>query len=302
MPDLGRIDGRTKLIGLIATPIGHSISPAIHNMAFRKLGLNYAYMAFEVGNDQLEDVVTGIRALNLRGFSVSMPNKTKIIPFLDEISPAAQFVNAVNTVVNENGKLIGHITDGTGYMRALIEAGVNFAGKKITLMGAGGAATAIAIQAALDGVAEISIFNHNDDFFERAVKNAAIINEQIKDVNGKANVYHLEDLDKLKKEIASSDILINATSVGMKPLEGQSLIPDASWLHPELFVSDIIYNPRKTKLLEQAESAGCKTSNGLGMLLWQGAKAFEIWTGQEMPVEYVQKQLFYQEAVAVQKI
>lgn len=302
MSDLGRIDGKTKLIGLLATPIGHSVSPAIHNTAFRKLGLNYAYLAFEAGHDQLADVVTGMRALNVRGFNVSMPNKTKIIPLLDELSPAAQFANAVNTVVNENGKLIGHITDGTGYMRSLSEAGVDFVGKKVTLLGAGGAATAIAIQAALDGVAEISIFNNNDAFFERAVKNTNIINEQIKDVNGKANVYHLEDLDRLKIEIANSDILINATSVGMKPFDGQSLIPDASWLRPKQFVSDIIYNPRKTKLMEQAESVGCKTSNGLGMVLWQGAKAFEMWTGLEMPVEYVQEQIFSQEAAALQKV
>lgn len=292
MSDLGRIDGRTKLIGLIATPIGHSLSPAMHNMSFRKLGLNYAYMAFEVGNEQLADVVRGFRALNIRGFNVSMPNKTKILPLLDELSPAAQFAGAVNTVVNENGKLIGHITDGTGFMRGLKEANVAYVGKKMTLMGAGGAATAIAIQAALDGVAEISIFNRDDEFYPRAVKNAHIINEEMKDVKCKANVYRLEDLDKLKEEIANSDILVNGTCVGMKPLEGQSLIPDTSWLRPELVVADVVYIPRKTKLLEQAESVGCKFLNGLGMMLWQGAKAFEIWTGQEMPVEYVKEQLF----------
>ncbi|MEW9673024.1 shikimate dehydrogenase [Ammoniphilus sp. 3BR4] len=303
MSDLGRINGKTKLIGLLATPIGHSVSPAIHNTAFQKLGLNYAYLAFETGHDQLADVVTGMRALNVRGFNVSMPNKTKIIPLLDELSPAAHFANAVNTVVNEKGKLIGHITDGTGYMHSLSDAGVEFIGKKITLLGAGGAATAIAIQAALDGVAEISIFNKNDAFFERAVKNAEIINDQIKDANGKANVYHLEDLDRLKEEIADSSVLINATSVGMKPFDGESLIPDASWLRPELYVSDIVYNPRKTKLMEQAESMGCRTSNGLGMLIWQGAKAFEMWIGQEMPVAYVQEQIFSQEsAAALQKV
>lgn len=292
MLDLGRIDGRTKLIGLLATPVGHSVSPAMHNLAFRKLGLNYAYMAFDVGNDRLAEIVDGMRALNVRGFNLSMPNKIKILPLLDELSPAAQFVGAVNTVVNENGKLIGHITDGTGYMRGLTDAGVDFLGKKMTLVGSGGAATAVAIQAALDGVAEISIFNRNDDFFARAVKNAEIINGQIKDTNCKANVYNLEDLDQLKEEIASSDILTNGTGVGMKPMEDLSLIPDPSWLRADLVVSDLIYTPRKTKLLQQAESVGCKTLNGLGMVLWQGAKAFEIWTGQEMPVEYVKEQLF----------
>jgi quinate/shikimate dehydrogenase len=292
MEDLRRIDGRTKLLGLLATPIGHSLSPAMHNMSLRKLGLNYAYMAFEVGNQQLADVVTGMRALNVRGFNVSMPNKTKILPLLDELSPAAQFAGAVNTVVNEDGKLIGHITDGTGYMRALKEAGINVSGKKMTLLGAGGAATAIAIQAALDGVGEISIFNRDDEFFERALKNAQIINEEMQDVKCKATVYRLENLEALRDEISKSDIVTNATGVGMKPLEDQSLIPDSLWLRPELIVSDVVYIPRKTRLLEMAEAVGCQTLNGLGMMLWQGAKAFEIWTGHEMPVEYVKEQMF----------
>ena len=292
MADQGRIDGRTKLLGLLATPIGHSLSPAMHNMSLRKLGLNYAYMAFEVGNQQLADVVTGMRALEVRGFNVSMPNKTKILPLLDELSPAAQFAGAVNTVVNENGKLVGHITDGTGYMRGLKEAGIDVVGKKMVLMGAGGAATAIAIQAALDGVAEIAIFNRDDEFFARAEKNAQIINEEMKDVNCKATVHKLEDLDTLKAAIAEADILTNGTGVGMKPLQDECLIPDASWLRPELIVTDVVYIPRKTKLLEMAEGVGCKTLNGLGMMLWQGAKAFEIWTGEEMPVEYVKEQMF----------
>jgi quinate/shikimate dehydrogenase len=289
MSDQGRINGYTKLYGLIATPIGHSLSPAMHNMSFQKLGLNCVYMAFEVGNEQLEDVVKGMRALNLRGFNVSMPNKTKILPLLDEITPAAQFVGAVNTVVNEDGKLIGYNTDGIGCMRGLTEAGVDYVGKKMTLLGAGGAATAVAIQAAIDGLAEISIFNRDGAHFPRAIKNAEVINQETK---CKATVYNLEDLDGLKAEIASSDILTNATNVGMKPLEGQSLIQDISFLRPELVVSDVIYNPRKTKLLEQAESVGCKAINGLGMMLWQGAKAFELWTGQKMPVDYVKENLF----------
>ena len=293
MSDLGRIDGRTNLFGLIATPIGHSLAPAMHNMSFRKMGLNCAYMAFEVGNDQLEDVITGMRALKLRGFNVSMPNKTKILPLLDEITPAAQFMGAVNTVINENGKLIGHNTDGIGYMRSLTEAGVDFVGKKMTLMGAGGAATAVAVQGALDGIAEISLFNRNISPSSRAIKISEIINKQ---TNCRVNVYSIEDLDKLKEEIAVSDILTNTTGVGMKPFEGQSLIPDSSWLRSELVVSDAIYNPRKTKLLEQAESVGCKVINGLGMMLWAGAQSFEIWTGLKMPVEYVKEQLF-QDAV-----
>lgn len=288
MADLGRIDGRTGLIGLIATPISHSLSPAMHNLAFQKLGLNYAYLVFEVGNDKLTDVVRGMRVLNSRGFNISMPNKAKIIPLLDEITTTAQLVGAVNTVVNEDGKLIGYNTDGIGYVLGLREAGVDIRNKRITLLGAGGAATAVAIQAALDGAKEISIFNRDDSFFSKAVRNAEIINEH---TSCKARVDHLEDVDKLKEVIAGSDILTNATSVGMKP-EGQSLIQEISWLRSNLIVSDVIYYPRKTKLLEQAESVGCMAINGLGMMLWQGAKAFELWTGQQMPVEYVKERLF----------
>lgn len=291
MADQGRIDGRTQLIGLIATPIGHSLSPAMHNMSFRKLGLNYVYMAFEVGNQQLEDVLAGFRALNLRGFNVSMPNKMKISPYLDEVTPAARFVGAVNTVVNENGKLIGYNTDGIGYVRGLKESGVDIKGKKMTLMGAGGAASAVAIQCAIDGAAEIHIFNREDEAYQRALKNADIINNEI-DGNCRATVHHIEDTELLKSSIENSDILTNATGVGMKPLEGQSIIPDPSWLRPDLIVSDVVYNPRKTRLLEMAEYVGCKAINGLGMMLWQGAKAFELWTGQEMPVEYVKEQMF----------
>ncbi|MED4857810.1 shikimate dehydrogenase [Bacillus atrophaeus] len=290
--DLGRINGKTQLIGLLATPIGHSLSPTMHNLAFKKLGLNYAYLAFEVGNEQLEDVVTGMRALGVRGFNVSMPNKMKIIPYLDQLADSAKFSGAVNTVVNDNGTLTGHSTDGMGYVRNLKEHGVDIAGKKMMLIGSGGAATPIAIQSALEGLAEISIFARNDAFFEKAVENVRIINEDMKDSNCKANVYPLEDQETLRAEIASSDILANGTGVGMKPLEGLSVIEDVSMLRPDLIVSDVVYNPVKSKLLEQAEEAGCKTINGLGMMVWQGAMAFELWTGKEMPVAYINEQMF----------
>ncbi|MCY8486857.1 shikimate dehydrogenase [Bacillus atrophaeus] len=290
--ELGRINGKTQLIGLLATPIGHSLSPTMHNLAFKKLGLNYAYLAFEVGNEQLEDVVTGMRALGVRGFNVSMPNKMKIIPYLDQLADSAKFSGAVNTVVNDNGTLTGHSTDGMGYVRNLKEHGVDIAGKKMTLIGSGGAATPIAIQSALEGLAEISIFARNDAFFEKAVENVRIINKDMKDSNCKANVYPLEDQETLRAEIASSDILANGTGVGMKPLEGLSVIEDVSMLRPDLIVSDVVYNPVKSKLLEQAEEAGCKTINGLGMMVWQGAMAFELWTGKEMPVAYINEQMF----------
>lgn len=283
-----RITGKTQLTGLLGTPVSHSISPIMHNESFAKLGLDFAYLAFNVGNEGVKSAVEGLRTLNARGFNVTMPNKTVICQYLDKLSPAAELAGAVNTVVNDNGVLTGHITDGTGYMRSLKEAGIDIIGKKMTIVGAGGAATAIEIQAALDGVKEISIFNIKDEFFERAKKTVQDINEK---TNCKVTLFDLEDKETLRREIAHSAILTNATGVGMKPYEGQTYI-EKSMLRSDLIVSDVIYNPEKTALLEMAEEMGCTTINGLGMLLWQGARAFEIWTGKEMPIDYIKEILF----------
>ncbi|WP_419726843.1 shikimate dehydrogenase [Terrisporobacter petrolearius] len=281
-----RITGYTELIGLMAYPIRHSSSPAMHNEAFRKLGYDYAYLAFEVDNDSLEDAVKGLKALKLRGCNVSMPNKTVIHKYLDEISPAAQLCGAVNTVVNENGKLIGHITDGIGFMQSLKEKNIDAIGKKMTIVGAGGAATAIEIQASLDGVKEISIFNIKDKFWDNAQETVNKINEN---TSCKATLYDLQDLDKLKAEIEDSFIFVNATGMGMKPLEGKTYIPDKSFFRPELIVADVVYSPRETEMLKMAKEVGCKTMNGLGMMLFQGSAAFELWTGEPMPIDHMKE-------------
>ncbi|AKG33438.1 shikimate dehydrogenase [Paenibacillus durus] len=284
-----RITGYTQLIGLLGTPIAHSLSPTMHNEAFAKLGLDYAYMAFGVGNEQLPDVIKGFRALGLRGFNVTMPNKSLVLDYLDKLSPAAELAGSVNTVVNDDGVLTGHITDGTGYMRALKEEGINVIGEKMTIAGGGGAATAICIQAALDGVKEISIFNKKDKFYPRAEATVEKIRSK---TDCKVQLFDVDDQEALRREIADSVIFTNATGVGMKPLEDQCLISDPSMLRPDLVVSDVVYIPKKTKLLEMAEARGCRTINGLGMMLWQGARAFEIWTGKEMPVGYIKELLF----------
>ena len=283
-----RITGHTELIGLIAKPIRHSKSPMMHNTAFESLGLDYAYLVFEVDNDGLEDAVKGLKALGVKGFNVSLPNKGPIIKYLDEILPAGELCQAVNTVVNVDGKFIGTSTDGEGYMTSLKDEGIDIIGKKITILGAGGAATSIAMQAGLDGVAEISIFNRNDEFWDNAVLNAEKLNTK---TNCKATVHHLEDLDDLRKEIADSVLLANATSAGFGDQKDICLIPDASYLRPELVVTDAIYFPDKTPLLQMAEEVGCKAINGLGMMLYQGAAAFKLWTGMDMPIEDVKKVL-----------
>lgn len=283
-----RITGHTELIGLMAYPIRHSSSPAMHNEAFAYLGLDYAYLAFEVDNTTLEDAVKGLRALKMVGSNVSMPNKTEVHKYLDKLSPAAQLCKAVNTIVNDNGVLTGHITDGIGYMEALKDNHIDIIGKKMTIVGAGGAATAIQVQAALDGVKEISIFNIKDKFWD----NAQATIERIHDKTGcKVTLYDLADLDKLKEEIASSCLFANATGIGMKPFEGQTYIPDKSFFRPDLIVTDVVYSPRETAMLRMAREVGCKTMNGLGMMLFQGAAAFKMWTGKDMPIEHMKEVL-----------
>lgn len=283
-----RITGHTELIGLMAYPIRHSISPAIHNEAFAYLGLDYAYLAFEVDNDTLEDAVKGLRAMKMPGANLSMPNKAAVIPYLDALSPAAELCGAVNTIVNQNGVLTGHITDGTGYMEALKDNGIDVIGKKMTIAGSGGAATAIQIQAALDGVSEISIFNIKDKFWDNAQDTVEKITSK---TNCKAALYDLADLDKLKEEIEDSYLFTNATGMGMKPREGQTYIPDKSFFRPDLIVTDVIYSPAETAMLKMAKEVGCKTMNGMGMLLFQAAAAFRLWTGKEMPIEHMKETL-----------
>jgi len=283
-----RITGHTELIGLMAYPIRHSSSPSMQNEAFAKMGFDYAYLAFEVDNTNLEDAVQSIRALKMRGSNVSMPNKTVVHKYLDKLSPAAELTGAVNTIVNDDGFLTGHITDGIGFMTALKDNNIDITNKKITIVGAGGAATAIEIQAALDGVAEMSVFNRKDEFWERAERNVKIINEK---TNCKAKLFDLDDLDALKLEITDSCLFVNATGMGMKPLEGQSYIPDSSYLRPDLVVADVVYSPAETALLKMAKEIGCKCMNGFGMMLFQGSAAFELWTGKPMPIEYMKKTL-----------
>ena len=283
-----RITGHTELIGLMAYPIRHSSSPAMQNEAFAKMGFDYAYLAFEVDNDNLEDAIRSIRALKMRGSNVSMPNKTVVHKYLDHLSPAAELTGAVNTIVNDDGVLTGHITDGTGFMAALRDNAIDVIGKKMTIVGAGGAATAIEIQAALDGVAEISVFNRKDEFWERAQRNVDVINEK---TDCRAELFDLDYLEILKAEIADSCLFVNATGMGMKPLEGKTYIPDASYLRPDLIVADVVYSPAETALLKMAKQVGCKCMNGFGMMLFQGSAAFELWTGKPMPIEYMKETL-----------
>lgn len=284
-----QITGHTQLTGLLGSPVSHSISPMMHNEAFKQLNLDYVYLAFDIGVEELSSVVEGFRAMNVRGYNLTMPHKNAMCSLCDSLSPAAEIIGAVNTVVNDNGYLTGYTTDGIGYMRGLKEDGHHIIGKKMTLLGAGGAATSIFVQAALDGVSEISIFNRRSPFWKRAEQIVEMLKEH---TNCKISLYDYEDPNILKREISESAILTNGTSVGMASNIEQSLITDTSVFHKDLIVSDVIYNPRETLLLRQAKEAGCKTQNGLSMLLYQGAEAFKLWTGQDMPIEIVKEKYF----------
>ncbi|AWH78408.1 shikimate dehydrogenase [Clostridioides difficile] len=284
------ISGRTGLFALIGTPVGHSKSPVMYNYSFKKLDLDYRYLAFDITVDKVKEALLAIKTFNIKGANVTMPCKSAVTEYMDELSPAARIIGACNTIVNDNGKLVGHITDGVGYVRNLKENGVEVKGKKITIMGAGGAATAIQVQCALDGAREISIFNTKDDFYKRAEQTVENIKKDVPECV--VNLYDLEDTNKLYEEIESSDILTNATLIGMKPYDNETNIKDTSVLRKDLVVTDVVYNPKKTKMIEDAEANGCKAIGGLGMLLYQGAEAFNLYTGLEMPVEEVNELCF----------
>lgn len=284
-----RITGTTVLTGLLGSPVAHSLSPLMHNDSFQALGLNYAYLCFDVGTDRLKEAVDGLRVMGARGWNLTMPDKNLMCQLADRLSPASEISGSVNTVVNDNGILTGYTTDGIGYMRAAKEAGFDLPGKVMTLLGGGGAATAILVQAALDGMKEIRVFNRKSPSFDRLLHIAGQLNER---TNCKISVHPLEDATDLKVSIETSDILTNGTSLGMAPYSNACPIPDSSFLRPELIVSDVIYNPRQTKLLQMAQEIGCPWFNGLYMLLFQGAAAFTLWTGQEMPITLIKQRYF----------
>jgi len=279
------VTGYTRLAGLIAKPARHSISPLMHNTAFKANNIDAVYLSFEVEKEQLPQFIKGISAFDMIGVNVSMPYKLAVIPYLDELSEAATLIGAVNTIVpQKDGRLVGHNTDGSGFMRSLVDSNVEIIGEEITVIGTGGAATAICVQAALDGVQKINVFNRQGEFFTQKQQK---INEIAQKSQCTLSLTDLADGKALNKALGNSKLLINATDVGMKPNEAQTPIQDFSAFHDDLAVYDVIYNPRETKLIQIAKEKGLKTVNGLGMLLYQGAYAFELWTGKKMPLEIV---------------
>lgn len=282
------IDGKTRLICLLGHPVAHSLSPAMHNAAFEKLDLPYAYMAFDVTPENLPVDIEGLRKLNFRGANLTMPLKTSVLPLCDELSVVSQVAGSVNTLLyRDDGSLFGTTTDGVGLTESLRQQGAEYQGRHVTLLGAGGAATSIAAQLAVDGAESVAIFQRKSKTFERAEEFAKRVNDH---THCQAEVVDLADREALRQSIANSSVLINATNVGMGS-DASSLVPP-EFLVQGLFVYDIIYEPLETPLLKAARAKGLSASNGADMLLYQGAASFHCWTGQDMPVDYIREKVF----------
>jgi shikimate dehydrogenase len=272
--------GKTRVCAVIGDPIEHSLSPAIQNAAFGALGLDFVYAAFRVKPSEVANALSGMRALGIVGFNVTMPHKEAVIAHLDQIDETAKFLNSVNTIHNNDGKLLGYSTDGTGALMALKENGADPKGKRVLMLGSGAAARAIAFTLVQE-TDELVVLN-------RTVSEAKELAQTLKQKFNKKVVADSLSPDIIKEKICDSDILLNTTSVGMKPNLSQGLI-DPSTLKADLTVMDIVYNPVETKLAVDAKAAGAKVISGVEMLIYQGAASFEIWTGKQAPVQVMRK-------------
>lgn len=276
----------TKLIGIIGNPVGHSMSPAIHNRAFQELGLDYVYLAFRV--EDVEGAIRGMRALeNFKGLSVTIPHKVAVIPFLDEVQPVDAGIGSVNTVIKEGTTLKGIGTDGPGARKALSDAGVTLKGKRVLLLGSGGAARAVAFDLAYNAS-------------PAAVCLMGVIPEELSrlasDLRSKTTT-PVEDtlLDDriVAAEMERADVVIHATPVGMHPNEGKSLVPKSLFRDGQA-VMDIVYNPLRTQLLLDAAERGLITISGLDMFVNQAALQFTAWTGEVAPVAVMREAVLQQ--------
>lgn len=278
-----KTSGATKLAGIIGYPIAHSISPQMHNAALEHLGLNWKYVPFEVKPEGLKNAVEGFRAEGLIGFNVTIPHKEAILPLLDEVEKLPKKIGAVNTVKNENGRLVGYNTDGPGFIESLkLDAKIDPKGKKIVLLGAGGAAKACAATLAEVGASSITIT-------DIAEKKAQYLVDYLSSLYESEIKFARFGGEHLAQALSSADIIVNATPIGMHPNEDESPIGEDTELRAQSTVFDLVYNPPETKLMRMAEAKGCKVVNGLGMLVRQGALSLTLWTGQPAPVDVMWK-------------
>ena len=271
------IDTQTKLVGLLGQPLGHSFSPAMHNRAFEALGLNFCYLPIEVADENLETVTAGIARMNFAGYNITIPHKIRIMDCLDAIDPLAQAIGAVNTVIIQDGRSTGYNTDGIGFIQSLeITSGLTVKDRSVVILGSGGAARAIAMTLAHRGASRITVCNRTE---RKALALSLDVNRQGRDCCTAIPML----AGPMEAVLGDTDILVNTTSVGMHPQK--ELIPiKETMIHDHLVVCDIVYNPRRTQFLKVAQQKGCRIVEGLGMLVYQGAASFQLWTGQEAPI------------------
>jgi shikimate dehydrogenase len=279
-----QVTGTTGICCILGSPVAHSLSPLMHNAAFKERHLDLTYVAFEVSPAQLESAVSGLRALGIVGFNVTIPHKETILRYLDELGPVAAEMRAVNTVTRQDDRLIGTNTDGEGALKALNRQGIEINGRTIVILGAGGAARAVSY----------AFSEHCDSivFLNRTEKRAALLSKELEHRGIRTKCLPLTE-SGLKRSLKTADMLVNATPIGMHPRVEASLIPP-NLLHPELMVFDLVYNPPNTKLLRDAKKRGLHTIDGLDMLVYQGATAFENWTGKSAPIETMRQAVLRQ--------
>lgn len=273
-------NGHLSVTGLFGHPVGHSRSPQMHNAAFSALGLPYVYHAFDILPERLENAVDSIRTLGIRGVNVTIPHKVEVMEYLDHITPEAEMIGAVNTILNQNGSLIGHNTDGKGYVRSLIEeTNISLGATQAVILGAGGAARAVATALALEGTRQIFIAN-------RSVDKGKMLAQRISKIRP-AEYMPFEEIPDI---IAQAGLIVNTTSLGMHP-NMQDTPLDAALLREGQIVSDLIYNPMETRLMREARQKGAIPHSGLGMFVYQGAEAFTLWTGLKAPIQIMRQTL-----------
>lgn len=277
------INSRTQVYGLFGYPVAHSVSPAMHNAAFRALDLNSIYAAFPVESSFLGAATEAIRALDLGGVNVTVPHKQAVLSFLDQLTEEARLIGAVNTIVFRDGKLVGHNTDGRGFLRSLVEQGFRVPGKRVTILGAGGAARAVAVRLALEGAARIAFVN-------RTLAHAEALAALVSGRGCDAAVRAWSDRSAAQ-EIGDADLVVQTTPLGMHPHGDKCLPVEPEWFHGGQWVYDLVYNPRRTRFLRTAAGVGAHTVSGLGMLLYQGVEAFELWTRRDAPVTVMRRAL-----------
>lgn len=277
------INAATQVYGLIGYPVAHSVSPAMHNAAFQSLKMNRIYAAFPVRPAFLGDAAAAIRALGLGGVNVTVPHKETVLSYLDQLAEEARLIGAVNTIVVREGELVGYNTDAGGFLRSLDEEGFTPSGKGAVVLGAGGAARAVAVQMALGGARRIVFVN-------RTTARAERLAELVSGLGCLTEVLSWSDR-AVGREIGDADLVVQTTALGMHPRVDDSPPVDARWFHTGQLVYDLVYNPRETRFLRTVARAGARTAGGLGMLLHQGAQAFELWTGRKAPVEVMRRAL-----------